>query len=184
MGNDERKVPHTLRIMEAKDAELKTKRALPAPNVMILHAQFMIYAGPRLAALGNWLMNTLLSQSREKAADGNVRATLHLSSPQRAGPAEAPWCRAQGTRAGETPRRSSTHWALEDGQLTIHTQNESLLCPNGASGCDTTTGANMKEFWTKASLLLLLDCLKYCVCIFWGKAPSQKMETTSIHPNF
>lgn len=53
MGNDERKVPHTLRITEAKDAELKTKRALPALNVMISHAQLMIYAGPRLAALGN-----------------------------------------------------------------------------------------------------------------------------------
>lgn len=63
---------------------------------MILHAKLMIYEWWRLATLRNWLMNALLSPSRKKEAEGNVRAALWLSSPQWAEPPAILLCGAWG----------------------------------------------------------------------------------------
>lgn len=69
-------------------------------------------------------MNALLSPSREKAAEGNVRAALWLSSPRWAKPPGAEGARTGQPHGGHQSQK--THLALRNHQFTVHVETKSL----------------------------------------------------------
>lgn len=134
----------------------------------------------------SWMLCFL--QEGKKEAEGNVRAALQLSSPRRAEPSATRLCAAQGTRAGAAPRKALVpQHTLGLKELPIcclgGNQRSGHPCPDDGSDWATTRGANMKEVWTKAFSLLLLDYLKSCVQIFWDKSQTLKIKMSSIYSN-